>query len=251
MRARCSDTHVRAQPDSGCHLPYRTDHYVRIIGNIKTFQNKRTVTAGHIRAITDFNEVFYHKLDAVHTHLQITRGPGAAGGAGAGAGAVSGEGRGARRTYLTWASLMRMAGKSGGPRGSSTQRCSGSDREAAAADSLAGRSRPSQRRRQPRRANFRDCTPSDGTQRKGSAVSSPPASVPPSLTSTSIQCHRRRAHRRWVPLLCRRRRARPIDGVRGQAILCKIYKCHCHSCHCKRCTALKRVATPPSSARHE
>ena len=160
-------------------------------------------------------------------------------------------GRGARRKYLTWASLVQMAGRSGRPRGSSPQRCYGSDREAAAADSLAGRSRPSQRRRQPRRANFRDCAPSDGTQRKGSAVSSPSTSMPPSLTSTWMQCRRRRAHWRWVPLLCRRRRARPVDGVRGQVILCKIYKCHCHPCHCKRSTALKRVAFPPSSARHE
>ena len=82
---------------------------MRIIGNIKTFQNKRTVTAGHIRAITDFNEVFYHKLDAVHTHLQITRGPGAAGGAGAGAGAVSG-GRERRKAHI---SDLGIAGANG------------------------------------------------------------------------------------------------------------------------------------------
>ncbi|UZJ55517.1 hypothetical protein CBS101457_004837 [Exobasidium rhododendri] len=57
----------------------QTDKYVRIIGHIKTFQNRRTIASGHIRAITDFNEIFYHKLDVVHTHLQITKGPGGAG----------------------------------------------------------------------------------------------------------------------------------------------------------------------------
>lgn len=51
----------------------RTDQYVRIIGLVKTFQNRRTVNAGHIRAITDYNEIFYHKLDAIYTHLQVTR----------------------------------------------------------------------------------------------------------------------------------------------------------------------------------
>lgn len=57
----------------------RTDQYVRIIGLIKTFQNRRTVNAGHIRAITDYNEIFYHRLDAIYTHLQVTRPAGVSG----------------------------------------------------------------------------------------------------------------------------------------------------------------------------
>jgi hypothetical protein len=52
----------------------RTDCYVRVIGSIKNFQGRRSVNSGHIRAVTDFNEIFFHKLDAIHNHLYSTKG---------------------------------------------------------------------------------------------------------------------------------------------------------------------------------
>lgn len=52
----------------------RTDHYVRVIGSVKNFNGRRTVNSGHIRLVSDFNEIFYHKLEAMHTHCLITRG---------------------------------------------------------------------------------------------------------------------------------------------------------------------------------
>lgn len=50
--------------------------YVRILGIIKSFNNRKSVSAAHIRLVEDFNEVFFHKVDAVHAHLQLTRGVG-------------------------------------------------------------------------------------------------------------------------------------------------------------------------------
>lgn len=47
---------------------------MRILGQLKSFQNRRSVSAGHIRPVVDFNEVMYHRLDAVHHHLQRTKG---------------------------------------------------------------------------------------------------------------------------------------------------------------------------------
>jgi len=53
--------------------------YVRILGTVKSFQSKRSISVGHIRPVTDFNEVFFHKLEAAYVHLQLTRGgPGGA-----------------------------------------------------------------------------------------------------------------------------------------------------------------------------
>lgn len=56
--------------------------YVRIMGTIKSFNNKKHVTAQVIRQVTDFNEIPYHFLEAVATHLHFTRGPKNEGGAG-------------------------------------------------------------------------------------------------------------------------------------------------------------------------
>ncbi|KAG4305494.1 hypothetical protein PORY_001050 [Pneumocystis oryctolagi] len=50
------------------------DTYVRVIGQLKAFNNKRHIGAHHIRQITDLNEVQYHFLEAVAIHLYFTRG---------------------------------------------------------------------------------------------------------------------------------------------------------------------------------
>ena len=49
--------------------------YVRVLGNLKQFNNKRHVGARSVRAIKDHNEVQCHLLDATVIHLNLTRGP--------------------------------------------------------------------------------------------------------------------------------------------------------------------------------
>jgi replication factor A2 len=52
------------------------DTYVRVFGQLKSFNGKRHVGAHFIRPIQDFNEVNYHLLEAVYVHLQLTKGAG-------------------------------------------------------------------------------------------------------------------------------------------------------------------------------
>lgn len=51
------------------------NQYVRVIGTLKPIGGKRHVGAHQIHAITDFNEVQYHLLEAAAIHLHFTRGP--------------------------------------------------------------------------------------------------------------------------------------------------------------------------------
>ncbi len=51
----------------------REGMYVKAIGNIKTFNNQKTITAFSVRPVTDFNEVTYHLSDAMMSHLAATR----------------------------------------------------------------------------------------------------------------------------------------------------------------------------------
>ncbi|KAI8391003.1 uncharacterized protein BYT42DRAFT_555231 [Radiomyces spectabilis] len=50
------------------------DTYVRVAGRINSFNHKTSVVAFLIRPITDFNEISYHFLDAVYTHVNLTKG---------------------------------------------------------------------------------------------------------------------------------------------------------------------------------
>lgn len=54
---------------------YREGMYVRVVGNIKSFQNTRNLTSYVIRPITDFNEITYHLLDSLYAHLEALNGP--------------------------------------------------------------------------------------------------------------------------------------------------------------------------------
>ncbi|KAA8908342.1 replication factor A2 [Sphaerosporella brunnea] len=49
--------------------------YVRVLGQLKSFSNKKHVGSHKIQLVTDFNEVQYHLLEATATHLHLTRGP--------------------------------------------------------------------------------------------------------------------------------------------------------------------------------
>jgi replication factor A2 len=47
--------------------------YVKIVGHMRSFQNKRSIYASHIIPITDFNEVTYHFLEVMFVHLSSTQ----------------------------------------------------------------------------------------------------------------------------------------------------------------------------------
>ncbi|KTW27331.1 hypothetical protein T552_04153 [Pneumocystis carinii B80] len=57
------------------NIDITTDTYVRVIGQLKAFNNKRHIYAHHIRPIMDLNEVQYHILETTAIHLYFTRGP--------------------------------------------------------------------------------------------------------------------------------------------------------------------------------
>jgi hypothetical protein len=40
--------------------------YVRVYGNLRSFQGKTNVVAFSVRPVTDFNEVTYHSLEVSH-----------------------------------------------------------------------------------------------------------------------------------------------------------------------------------------
>ncbi|GAK64515.1 replication protein A, subunit RPA32 [Moesziomyces antarcticus] len=71
----------------------RQNVYVRVLGTLKSFQGRRSLSAGHMRAVVDYNEVLFHRLEAIHSHLQITRGTHGAPGtqADAGQGLIRGQ----------------------------------------------------------------------------------------------------------------------------------------------------------------
>lgn len=66
--------------DNGKASDVVMNSYIRVLGTVKAFQNKRSVSAGHIRRVDNYNEVLFHKLETVWVHLQITTGAAGAGG---------------------------------------------------------------------------------------------------------------------------------------------------------------------------
>ncbi|CAO1618264.1 unnamed protein product [Parajaminaea phylloscopi] len=76
--------------DSEKAVNIRQDEYVRILGTVRAFQQKRSISAGHIRPVDNYNEFLFHKMDVVWTHLQLVNGSSSKGGAG-GAAAQAGD----------------------------------------------------------------------------------------------------------------------------------------------------------------
>ncbi|KAJ5902983.1 hypothetical protein N7504_005366 [Penicillium tannophilum] len=64
--------------------------YVRVLGAIKSFGNKRYIAAHSLQPVTDVNQFFCSMLDATAAHLFFTRGP--PGGNGSGDGGTGGAG---------------------------------------------------------------------------------------------------------------------------------------------------------------
>ncbi|WFD27506.1 Replication factor A protein 2 [Malassezia nana] len=53
-----------------------SNQYVRIMGEIKSFNNKRSITAASIHLLQDHNEYLFHQLDVIYTHLALTKASG-------------------------------------------------------------------------------------------------------------------------------------------------------------------------------
>jgi replication factor A2 len=47
--------------------------YVRVVGNLRSFMNKRSVVAFRIQTINDFDEITFHFLEVLYVHLSFTR----------------------------------------------------------------------------------------------------------------------------------------------------------------------------------
>lgn len=61
---------------------WRVGAYVRVYGNLRTFERKKSMVAYSIKPVHDYNEVTYHFLQCVFQHLHLTKGaPPAAGAA--------------------------------------------------------------------------------------------------------------------------------------------------------------------------
>ncbi|GFR52988.1 hypothetical protein Agub_g15677 [Astrephomene gubernaculifera] len=64
--------------DADAHAQKRIDwqagKYVRVYGNIKSFERKRSITAFAVKPVTDHNEVTYHFLQTIMQHLHLTKG---------------------------------------------------------------------------------------------------------------------------------------------------------------------------------
>lgn len=71
-----SSLHVAKLTRLACSLAFPSQgQYVRVVGTMKSFNNKRSVNATICKPVTDFNECIYHNMDVVRVHLYHTRGP--------------------------------------------------------------------------------------------------------------------------------------------------------------------------------
>jgi len=52
---------------------WRIGQYIRVIGNLRSFNDKKSVVAYRILPISDFNEITHHFLEVIYVHLQNTR----------------------------------------------------------------------------------------------------------------------------------------------------------------------------------
>jgi hypothetical protein len=65
---------ANAQRSLFSYLWFSVGSYVRVIGNMRSFIDARSVLAFRVMPITDYNEVTYHFLDVIHVHLAVLKG---------------------------------------------------------------------------------------------------------------------------------------------------------------------------------
>ena len=75
LEAKDSDhqTQKRSTVRYGHRIPCREGTYVRVVGSLRSFNNKRNLQAFCVRPITDHNEITYHGLDAIYAYLSATK----------------------------------------------------------------------------------------------------------------------------------------------------------------------------------
>ncbi|GAA5866045.1 hypothetical protein JCM8547_002926 [Rhodosporidiobolus lusitaniae] len=61
--------------ESGLREEYAVNSYVRILGSLKTFSQKRHINVTRFRKIDDHNEVLFHAMECVYVHKYFTQGP--------------------------------------------------------------------------------------------------------------------------------------------------------------------------------
>lgn len=66
--------YIDSDDDSDSTLSSGT--YVRVVGNLRAFNDKKSVVAFQLIPVTDFNEVTFHYLNVIATHLRFTKQPG-------------------------------------------------------------------------------------------------------------------------------------------------------------------------------
>ncbi|RKO92132.1 hypothetical protein BDK51DRAFT_28469 [Blyttiomyces helicus] len=54
---------------------YHEGTCVKVIGSVRAFSNRMNIVVFNMRPVDSIDEVTFHMLDAIHTHLQLTRGP--------------------------------------------------------------------------------------------------------------------------------------------------------------------------------
>lgn len=58
----------------GNPLPVAEDEYARVRGVVKQFQGTTTISATTVHKVTDPNELVFHNLQAIWSHLYLTKG---------------------------------------------------------------------------------------------------------------------------------------------------------------------------------
>ena len=48
--------------------------YIRVVGHLKVFNKQKSITAFHVKPITDFNELSHHLSEVMYAHLIATKG---------------------------------------------------------------------------------------------------------------------------------------------------------------------------------
>ncbi|KAJ2908166.1 Replication factor A protein 2, partial [Coemansia aciculifera] len=92
--------------------------YVRVYGELRFFNGKRSLNSHKVRLVTDHNEITYHGMEAIYVHLTKTRGPAPAlQKSGAHASAGYGQGAGNSSLYSSGGAMGGYGGMSGGNQG--------------------------------------------------------------------------------------------------------------------------------------
>lgn len=67
-------------PDGERAQPMRENTYVRVCGHVRSMGGQRTIAAFRMSPIMDMNELTYHTLEVVHSHLMLNKLSGGSGG---------------------------------------------------------------------------------------------------------------------------------------------------------------------------